>query len=950
MILLKSTDILRFHLAGAVATNELDFVTAWADITGFVQNNNSGTSNGATDVTIVSAPGASVIRQVKFISITNRDSANADVTVEFYNGTARNLLTWTLSPLDVLTFLDHEGWKVLDQYGNTKVTVGTGGAGSITSAEYLSLVNRVSANSAQMTSADNAISNAVSIVSVAAADALSKANAVSNAVSVLSTVVSNAVSAIQANSADVTSLKDRVSANSALLSNAISAIQANSAQMTSANNAISNAVSVVSVAVTLKNDKITIQNQGSNTVSNPATINFYGNAVSTILSVGVTKVQISTTAGAGSITSAEYLSLVDRVSANSAQMTSADNAISAVAADALSKANTVSNAVSVLSVVVSNTVSAVQANSADVTSLKNRVSAISTTVTNNSAQMTSADNAISAVAADALSKANTVSNAVSVLSVVVSNTVSAVQANSADVTSLKNRVSANSAQMVSADNAISNAVSIVSVAVTTKNTIITVIDEGTSVLSNPAFLEFTGAGVSVSVSGTKAVIIIPGGAGGGSVTSADFVSLRGLVQSNSAQMTSADNAISAAVVVVSALVSTVASALSVRINTVSNAVSALSLDSLTNVSLATPPNDGDVLMYNASANEWHSSAAPGGTASVTSAEHLSLVDRVSANSTQMVSADNAISAVAADALSKANAVSNAVSVLSVVVSNTVSAVQANSADVTSLKNRVSAISADLTSFKQSINNFGDVSAVPSDQQVLTWSSAAGAWVASTITAGVGSVTSAEVSAVSAAAASADATLSVRIDSVASLASNAISAIQANSAQMTSADNALSVRIGGILDTEIRIVSNTQSTNGSALVDVSGMVLTVGANETWEFYGVLLVSTSATTVGLRAGLSVTPLSTPRYIKFVGGSAAQSATVAGGGGQLQVSGNSIMLSLTGIGAAGAAIPINFNGLFNTTSAGTIRLMTCGIASTAASPLHIMPGTYMVCKRLV
>jgi hypothetical protein len=133
------------------------------------------------------------------------------------------------------------------------------------------------------------------------------------------------------------------------------------------------------------------------------------------------------------------------------------------------------------------------------------------------------------------------------------------------------------------------------------------------------------------------------------------------------------------------------------------------------------------------------------------------------------------------------------------------------------------------------------------------------------------------------------------------------------------------------------------------VDISGMVLTVAADETWRIEGYLLMSTSAATAGLRMGFSVPPLSLPRYTKIIAGSAAQSATIAGGGGQLQVSGQSIMLSITGIGPAGAAVPVKFDAIFNVASAGTVRLMACGIASTAASPLHIMAGTYMIAYRI-
>jgi len=131
MILLKTTDILRFRLSGAVTTNQLDFVTSFVDITGFSPSNNSGTSNDATNVTIIGSPSAGV-RQVKFISIVNVDTTGATVTVEQYDGVnARQLLTWTLDVYDTLSYVDSEGWKVLDAFGKTKVTTGVGSAGNI---------------------------------------------------------------------------------------------------------------------------------------------------------------------------------------------------------------------------------------------------------------------------------------------------------------------------------------------------------------------------------------------------------------------------------------------------------------------------------------------------------------------------------------------------------------------------------------------------------------------------------------------------------------------------------------------------------------------------------------------------------------------------------------------------------------------------------------------------
>jgi hypothetical protein len=148
---------------------------------------------------------------------------------------------------------------------------------------------QVATNSAQMTSADNAISNAVSVVSAAQ---LSTWNAVSNEISVRAAAsaaleshintVSNSVSVV---SAAIASVETHVNT----VSNAVSVVSAqvatNSAQMTSADNAISNAVSVVSAAQLSTWNKVSAILTSSQTFSG-ATYSFTGNTNSTNTSTG----------------------------------------------------------------------------------------------------------------------------------------------------------------------------------------------------------------------------------------------------------------------------------------------------------------------------------------------------------------------------------------------------------------------------------------------------------------------------------------------------------------------------------------------------------------------------------------------------------------------------------------------------------------------------------------
>jgi predicted nucleic acid-binding Zn-ribbon protein len=718
-----------------------------------------------------------------------------------------------------------------------KKTTG-GGGGSVTSAAYISLVNRVSVNSAQTTSIANAVSVLSNTLSAETASRISADNALSNAISALSTVVSN------------------VASNVAVISLAVSAL--------------TSAVDVVSAAAASKNQIVSIANQGSVFVTNPDKIDFTGNGVSAFLSGSTTKVNISVVAAIQSVTSAEYTSLVNRVSGNSTQMTSADNAlsdaISVETAARISADTALSNAISALSVVVSNQASAIVANSADVTSLKNRVSAnsvqmtsaddaisnavsivsaaqavtsaavtslnqvvsalsaniadisanisaistrlsaLSTTVATNSAQMTSADNAlsnaISVETASRISADNALSNAISSLSVIVSNQGSAIGANSADVTSLKNRVSANSAQMISADNALSNAISIVSAAQ--------------------------------------------------AVTSAAVTSVNNRVSAISTDVTSLQN-------VTSNLVSEIAR-ISLNVSTIStalsNAVSAIqansadftsfkqSINNIGDVSTSSPTS-AQVLAYVSATGQWTNQTFTGGSGSVTSAEYLSLVNRVSGNSTQMTSADDALSqalsVLSAVVITKNRIISiynqgveffkdperldftgNAVSAflsgstVKINISTTGGGGSVTSAEYLSLVERVSALSTQMTSVDDNLSRA--ISAVSTAQAVTSAAVTSVNQVVSALSANV-------------------ATISTNVSAISTRLSALSTQVATNSAQMTSANNAISNAVSIVSAAQAvtsaavtsvnTVLSNTRSSLSALSADVTSVKSVVG---------------------------------------------------------------------------------------------------------------------------
>jgi len=87
IILDATTKSLEIDLAGAVTTNELDVTchavdTLDADMTvSDVVNTNTAT-NGTTAVTAMAAPAASHTREIKTLSVYNKDTVSATVTVQ----------------------------------------------------------------------------------------------------------------------------------------------------------------------------------------------------------------------------------------------------------------------------------------------------------------------------------------------------------------------------------------------------------------------------------------------------------------------------------------------------------------------------------------------------------------------------------------------------------------------------------------------------------------------------------------------------------------------------------------------------------------------------------------------------------------------------------------------------------------------------------------------------
>jgi len=131
MIRLSATSQkLQAVLAGVVTTNQLHCVVCYSDQTSTSYNGSSQytSTNSTTAVDICDAPAASTIRDIDFISIRNRDTAAATVTVMVdVSATDSELVKATLAVGDQLVYTHSNGWATLDSAGQVKSSASGGG-------------------------------------------------------------------------------------------------------------------------------------------------------------------------------------------------------------------------------------------------------------------------------------------------------------------------------------------------------------------------------------------------------------------------------------------------------------------------------------------------------------------------------------------------------------------------------------------------------------------------------------------------------------------------------------------------------------------------------------------------------------------------------------------------------------------------------------------------------
>lgn len=117
MILLTSSDSLQVLLAGAVTTNQAVLYAAFLDVatdaSTAAPGNSNGTTNSTTAVSWVAAPTAGLVRQVKYLSLYNADTATITATVRVNDGVnTRTLGKFTLLTGETAVYTDTDGWRV----------------------------------------------------------------------------------------------------------------------------------------------------------------------------------------------------------------------------------------------------------------------------------------------------------------------------------------------------------------------------------------------------------------------------------------------------------------------------------------------------------------------------------------------------------------------------------------------------------------------------------------------------------------------------------------------------------------------------------------------------------------------------------------------------------------------------------------------------------------------
>lgn len=123
IILIEITDKIQVVLGGAITANQLQCAAFWRDVTTtlYTPGRTLVNTNSTTDVDVVGSPGSSTQRIVDFLSVYNRDTMNATVTVKLdANGTEYILWKGILATGEMLQYNDKNGFTTTTIAGAIK--------------------------------------------------------------------------------------------------------------------------------------------------------------------------------------------------------------------------------------------------------------------------------------------------------------------------------------------------------------------------------------------------------------------------------------------------------------------------------------------------------------------------------------------------------------------------------------------------------------------------------------------------------------------------------------------------------------------------------------------------------------------------------------------------------------------------------------------------------------
>lgn len=152
IVLTETTDKIQVVLAGSVATNQLNCVASYRDITttAYTPGRTVVNTNNTTDVDVVPAPAASTQRVVDFISVYNADTDDRSVTIKFdANGTEYVIWKDVLSPGDTVRYIEGAGFNVFRTYQSIKSFTVHGDASANFTMTNATLAERLAANTSR---------------------------------------------------------------------------------------------------------------------------------------------------------------------------------------------------------------------------------------------------------------------------------------------------------------------------------------------------------------------------------------------------------------------------------------------------------------------------------------------------------------------------------------------------------------------------------------------------------------------------------------------------------------------------------------------------------------------------------------------------------------------------------------------------------------------------------